>query len=209
MAGDYGVGRIIARPFTGEYPNFERSPKRHDFSINPPGDTMLDALKKAGYDTIAVGKINDIFAGCGISKFIYTHSNAEGMQVLSEAARQEFDGLCFANLVDFDMNYGHRRDIDGYARALSEFDRWLGGFIPSMHESDILIITADHGCDPGFLRTTDHTREYVPVFVCGKVIKPVNLGTRGSFSDIAATIAEWFRLDYKTQGVSFAEEVKG
>jgi phosphopentomutase len=207
MTGEHGVGRIIARPFTGIYPDYTRSPKRHDFSLNPPHDTMLDALKNAGYDTIAIGKINDIFAGCGISRFMYTHSNAEGMQVTTDVSKQEWNGLCFVNLVDFDMNFGHRRDIDGYAKALSEFDVWLGGFLPAMREGDILMITADHGCDPGFMKTTDHTREYIPIFVCGKKIKPVNLGTRSSFSDIAATVAELFMLDYTAPGVSFAREV--
>lgn len=204
LNGENSVGRVIARPFVGEFPNYSRSAKRHDFSVEPPADTMLDALMRSGYDTVSVGKISDIFAGRGVSRSVYTQSNDEGMAVTSGIAEEDFCGLCFVNFVDFDMNFGHRRDIDGYARALSEFDSWLGGFIPGMREDDILLITADHGCDPGFTKTTDHTREYIPIFVYGNKIKPSNLGTRTSFADIAATVAEWFGVDLATAGESFA-----
>jgi len=208
MTGEHAVGRIIARPFEGEYPNYTRTTRRQDFSLAPPRMTILDALREAGYDTIAVGKIKDIFAGRGISEHYPSRSNADGMRIIEGISeRQEWRGLCFANLVDFDSSYGHRRDIDGYARALAEFDRLLGGFLPGMREDDILMITADHGCDPGFTKTTDHTREYVPLIVCGSSIRPVNLGTRGSFADIAATLAWWFGVGLETPGGSFASEV--
>ncbi len=207
LVGEHGVGRVIARPFVGEYPNYTRSPKRHDFSLDPPADTILDVLKREGHDIISVGKISDIFAGRGITESYYTHGNDEGMKLTANISKGDFCGLCFVNLVDFDANYGHRRDIDGYARALSDFDRWLGSFIGLLRGGDILMITADHGCDPGFMKTTDHTREYTPLVVFGSEIKPVNLGARSSFSDIAATLAEWFGVEYATPGVSFAGEV--
>ncbi len=207
LVGEHGVGRVIARPFVGEYPNYTRSPRRHDFSLDPPADTVLDVLKLGGYDVISVGKINDIFAGRGITESYYTQDNEEGMKITADITKRNFRGLCFVNLVDFDSNYGHRRDIDGYARALSDFDRWLGSFIGLLRGGDILMITADHGCDPGFMKTTDHTREYTPLVVFGSEIKPVNLGARSSFSDIAATLAEWFGVEYATPGVSFAGEV--
>ncbi|HOA84921.1 MAG TPA: phosphopentomutase [Bacillota bacterium] len=208
MTGEHAVGRIIARPFIGEYPNYTRTSRRHDFSLAPPRKTIIDALREAGYDTVAVGKINDIFAGRGISEHYPTEGNSDGMRIIRRISeRQDWRGLCFANLVDFDSSYGHRRDIDGYARALAEFDGFLGGFLTGMREDDILIITADHGCDPGFIKTTDHTREYVPLIVFGSSIKPVNLGTRQSFADIAATLAEWFGVGFDTPGVSFAGEV--
>ncbi|MGI6167883.1 MAG: phosphopentomutase [Eubacteriales bacterium] len=208
MTGEHAVGRIIARPFIGEYPNYTRTSRRHDFSLAPPHKTILDALKEAGYDTVAVGKINDIFAGRGISEHYPTEGNADGMRIIRKISeRQSWCGLCFANLVDFDSSYGHRRDIDGYARALAEFDGFLGGFLLGMHEDDILMITADHGCDPGFTKTTDHTREYVPLIIYGSGISPVNLGTRQSFADIAATLAEWFGVGFETPGISFAGEV--
>lgn len=207
LVGEHGVGRVIARPFVGEYPNYTRSPRRHDFSLDPPADTILDVLKLGGYDVISVGKINDIFAGRGITESYYTQDNEEGMKITADITKRNFRGLCFVNLVDFDSNYGHRRDIDGYARALSDFDRWLGSFIGLLRGGDILMITADHGCDPGFMKTTDHTREYTPLVVFGSEIKPVNLGARSSFSDIAATLAEWFGVEYATPGVSFAGEV--
>ncbi|MBQ0126066.1 MAG: phosphopentomutase, partial [Clostridiales bacterium] len=169
--------------------------------------TLLDALKDAGKDVIAVGKISDIFAGRGITRAILTHGNAEGMRVTDDILREDFNGLCFVNLVDFDMSYGHRRDIDGYAKALTEFDGWLGNFLPGMRDDDVLIITADHGCDPAFTKTTDHTREYVPMIAIGKKIKPVNLGIRNTFSDIAATVAQMCGVTLDTQGKSFAEDI--
>ena len=207
LQGKYGVGRVIARPFVGTPGNFTRTANRHDFSLVPPKTTLLDAVKAADMDTIAVGKIKDIFAGRGITEFVYNKSNADGMAHTDSYVNQDFQGLCFVNLVDFDMIYGHRRNIDGYANALTEFDRWLQGFIPKLGEEDAVFITADHGCDPGFTATTDHTREYVPLLVLGKKIKPVNLGTRRSFADIAATVAELLGVSLDTPGKSFAAEI--
>jgi len=208
LRGVHGVGRVIARPFVGDAANgFRRTPNRHDYSLEPPAPTMLDAIRAAGLDTIAVGKIHDIFAGQGTSEHVYNKSNADGMAHTTHYAGQDFQGLCFVNLVDFDMLYGHRRDIDGYANALTEFDTWLGGFLPTLGEEDIVMITADHGCDPAYTATTDHTREYVPLLVLGKRIKPVNLGTRNSFADIAATVTELLGVPYETPGRSFAGEI--
>lgn len=202
LTGKHGVGRVIARPFDGEIGSFFRTANRHDFSIEPPKETIIDALQKSGFDTIAVGKITDIFAGKGISESVFTHSNSEGMKKMLEFAEKDFNGLCFVNLVDFDMVYGHRRDVDGYAKALSEFDAFLPAFEEKMADDDLLIITADHGCDPSF-KGTDHTRECVPLIVYGKKIKSVNLGTRNTFADISATIAELFGIDYETEGRYF------
>lgn len=202
----FPVGRIIARPFEGEYPDFRRTSNRHDFSLKPASATILDALSENNFDTIAVGKINDIFAGCGITEFVRTSGNDDGMIKTDEFSKKDFTGLCFINLVDFDMLYGHRRDSKGYAQALNEFDKWLSSFIRGMKKNDLLIITADHGCDPSF-RGTDHTREYVPLIVYGDMVTPCNLGVRDSFSDIAAFIAEIFGVSYDTQGVSFADKI--
>ncbi len=202
LTGKHGVGRVIARPFEGENGNFRRTANRHDFSIEPPKETILDALQKNGFDTIAVGKITDIFAGKGISESVFTHSNREGMEKMMEFAEKDFRGLCFINLVDFDMVYGHRRDVDGYAKALSQFDAFLPSFTEKMTDDDLLIITADHGCDPAF-KGTDHTRECVPLIVYGKKIKSINLGTRNTFADISATIAKLFGIDFETEGRYF------
>ena len=168
---------------------------------------MLDAIKAAGLSSIAVGKIHDIFAGYGDTEYVYNTSNANGMEHAAHYAAQDFKGLCFVNLVDFDMQYGHRRDIDGYANALTEFDAWLKDFLPTLGEEDLVMITADHGCDPGFTKTTDHTREYVPLVILGKQVKPVNMGTRIGFADIAATVTELLGVEYKTTGKSFAREI--
>ena len=168
---------------------------------------MLDAIKAKGLDAIAVGKIHDIFAGFGDTEYVYNKSNQNGMEHTVHYAAQDFKGLCFVNLVDFDMVYGHRRDVDGYAAALTEFDTWLGDFLPTLGEEDLVIITADHGCDPAYKATTDHTREYVPLLVLGKAVKPGNLGTRKSFADIAATVTELLDVDYNTPGQSFAKEI--
>ncbi len=207
LQGKHGVGRVIARPFVGQPGAFKRTANRHDFSLEPPTKTLLDALKEAGKASIAVGKIYDIFAGIGTTEHVYTQSNADGMSHVDNYVNQSWEGLCFVNLVDFDMQFGHRRNIDGYANALSEFDRWLGAFLPKLQPEDVLIITADHGCDPGYPATTDHTREYVPVLVMGKGIKPVNLGTRKSFADIAATVAELLKVELDTPGESFLKEI--
>lgn len=208
LRGTHGVGRVIARPFVGDPVNgFRRTANRHDYSLEPPAQTMLDAIKAAGLDSIAVGKINDIFAGQGTTEYVYNQSNANGMEHTSYYAARDFHGLCFVNLVDFDMLFGHRRDIGGYANALTEFDAWLGGFLPQLGDDDLVMITADHGCDPAYTATTDHTREYVPLLVLGKRVKPVNLGTRASFADIAATVTELLGVEFKTPGRSFAGEI--
>lgn len=208
LQGKHGVGRVIARPFVGDSVNgFKRTANRHDYSLEPPAKTLLDAVKEAGLASIGVGKIYDIFAGIGTTAHVYNKSNADGMNHAMHYARQDFTGLCFVNLVDFDMVFGHRRDIDGYANALSEFDAWLGGFMEQLGGEDVVMITADHGCDPAYLATTDHTREYVPLLVLGKQVKAVNLGTRKSFADIAATAAEMLCVKLDTPGESFASQI--
>ena len=207
LKGKHGVGRVIARPFVGTSGAYKRTSNRHDFSLEPPAKTLLDAVKEAGLDSIGVGKIHDIFAGIGLTEYVYNKSNADGMNHTTNFAAKDFHGLCFVNLVDFDMLYGHRRDIDGYANALTEFDAWLGGFMENMGDEDIVMITADHGCDPAYQATTDHTREYVPLLILGKGVKPVDLGTRTSFADIAATVAELLGVDYETPGKSCAKEI--
>ncbi len=206
LTGEHGVGRVIARPFIGESGQYVRTANRRDFSLEPPGETLLDALKAAGKDVIAVGKITDVFAGRGITEQIPSHENEEGMEIISGLLGREFDGLCFVNLVDFDMLYGHRNDVEGYAKALTAFDRWLPTAVAGLQEDDLLLLTADHGCDPGDV-STDHTREYTPMLLFGKQIQPVNLGTRQSFSDIAATIADVLGVRYETVGRSFLREV--
>ena len=200
LCGEHSVGRVIARPFEGEHP-FKRTANRHDFSLEPYGQTVLDALVEQEKTVYAIGKIYDIFAGKGVSYKTFTHSNKEGMDFSLDALDHDFEGLCFINLVDFDMLYGHRQDIDGYANAFAEFDRWLPSFVQDMRDDDILIITADHGCDPGD-HHTDHTREYVPCIMYGKNIKPGNLGTRTTYADIAATIADYLEIDYSCPGKS-------
>ncbi|MGO5115144.1 phosphopentomutase [Candidatus Avoscillospira sp. LCP25S3_F1] len=203
LRGKHGVGRVIARPFVGTSGAYRRTANRHDFSLEPPAETILDALRDTGHDTIAVGKIFDIFAGKGITEHVYTSSNRNGMELAMQYAQKDFHGLCFVNLVDFDMLFGHRRDPVGYARALSEFDAWLPGFLKQMGEEDLVILTADHGCDPSYQATTDHTREYVPLLMFGKNAAGKQLGTRSSFTDVAATIAERFGITYATPGESF------
>ena len=205
LTGEHCVGRVIARPFTGKWP-FTRTPGRHDYSAVPPKTTVLDLLKANGFDTIAVGKINDIYAGVGISEAIRTSSNEEGMEVAYSLLDRDFNGLCFVNFVDFDTSYGHRRNTQGYAEAVMKLDGWLAGFIANMREDDILMITADHGCDPTYAGT-DHTRENVPVLVYGKEVKAGNLGARESFSDVAATVADIFEIPYALNGESFKKDL--
>ena len=208
LRGKHGVGRVIARPFVGNAADgFRRTSNRHDFSLEPPKQTMLDAISQAGLDCLAVGKIHDIFAGQGDTEHIFNKSNADGMAHTMDYAKRDFTGLCFVNLVDFDMLYGHRRDVDGYANALTEFDQWLGQFLPTLGKEDLVLITADHGCDPAYTATTDHTREYVPLIALGKQVRPVNLGTRKTYADIAATVTELLGVDYETPGKSFAKEI--
>lgn len=188
--GPYGVGRVIARPFEGEHP-FKRTSRRHDYSLIPPKKTLLDAVKDAGMDVLAVGKINDIFAGQGITEMVRTAGNQEGIERTLEYGKRDFHGLCFTNLVDYDMLYGHRNDVDGYAAALTYFDERLPELVGMLGEEDLLMITADHGCDPS-TPSTDHSREYTPWLIAGPGIKQgVNLGTRKTFADIAATIADY------------------
>ena len=207
LQGEHSVGRVIARPFVGEAGNFSRTPRRHDYSLLPPKTTMLDVLQEAGYATRGVGKIYDIFAGKGISDTVRIQNNVDGMEKTFDIMDEDFKGLCFVNLVDFDMVYGHRNDIDGYAAAATTFDKQLAIMVEKMKDRDILMITADHGCDPGF-PGTDHSREYVPFLVYGKDVKAgVNLKTRDSFADIAATIQDIFEVEQKTAGNSFKAEI--
>ena len=207
LTGKYGVGRVIARPFEGEYPNFVRTPRRHDFSLVPPKTTMLDQLSQAGKQVIAVGKIRDIFAGKGITDSIHTQNNTDGIQTTIQLTKRDFEGLCFVNLVDFDMLYGHRNDVDGYAKALTEFDENLPAIAAGLRDGDILMITADHGCDPS-TPSTDHSREYTPFLLYGKPIRAgVNLGTRPTFSDIGATVLDYFGIPKKIEGNSVLGQV--
>lgn len=208
LKGDYAVGRVIARPFVGTSPeNFVRTSNRHDFSLLPPSKTMLDILKDNGKDVLSVGKIIDIFAGQGITWFIRTVSNADGMVKTAEFQKKDFDGLCFVNLVDFDMKYGHRNDVAGYTNALNEFDIALGDFMKNMREDDVLMLTADHGCDPS-TPSTDHSRECVPLIICGNNVKSGNLGTRKGFTCIAKTILSMFNLKNTFFGEDLAPEIK-
>ena len=203
LQGEHGVGRVIARPFVGpEGGPFTRTARRHDFSILPPATTMLDQLKAAGKDVIAVGKIKDIFAGKGITESVYTSGNAEGIERTLEYLDKDFEGLCFVNLVDYDMLYGHRRDVDGYAEALAYFDKKLPEIMGKMGPEDILMMTADHGCDPAYTATTDHTREYTPFLMYGQQIAPENLGTRKTFADIGATVLQYFGIVPEFEGES-------
>jgi len=206
LQGEHAVGRVIARPFVGEYPNFTRTSNRHDYSLAPPR-TMLDQLIDAGFDVLGVGKIYDIFAGRGITDTVRTKDNADGIERIIERTGRDFEGLCFINLVDFDMVYGHRNDVDGYAKALSYFDSKLPQIIGGLRDDDIMIITADHGCDP-LTPSTDHSREYVPMIAYGKKIrKNNNLGTRETYADIAATILEYFNVQKEVAGTSFLNEI--
>lgn len=205
LTGDFAVGRVIARPFEGNHP-YTRTPRRHDFSLTPPKDTALDILKANGKDVIGVGKIFDIFAGKGLTQSDRKIGNGTDMEITSNYQRGDWNGLCFTNLVDFDMQYGHRRDPEGYTAALNEFDKWLGGFMSEMRSDDVVILTADHGCDPCHIGT-DHTREHIPVLVYGDGINPVNLGTRTCFGDIGASVLEMLSVSGSVDGDSFAAEI--
>lgn len=209
LQGKHGVGRVIARPYIGEYPNYTRTSRRHDFSLDPTGDTMLDALARKGLATIGVGKISDIFAGRSVSCSLgINKDNNDGMEKTLKLMDEDFTGLCFVNLVDFDMQYGHRRNVDGYAAAATAFDKQLGEFMGKMKDDDVLMITADHGCDPG-APGTDHTREYVPLLIYGKNIKAgVNLGTYPTFAMLGATISDMFDCDLKTKGESLLMRIE-
>ncbi|MBC8529462.1 phosphopentomutase [Christensenellaceae bacterium NSJ-44] len=209
LQGPYAVGRVIARPFTGQAPHFTRTPRRHDFSLLPPKDTLLDLLCAAGREVIAVGKIKDIFGGRGVTRALPTAGNAEGIVRTLELTRAPFYGLCFVNLVDFDMLYGHRNDVQGYARALEAFDQALPAIMEGMGQEDILMITADHGCDPS-TPSTDHSREYTPLLAWGPALKGgVDLGTRASFADIAQTVLQALNVKGDSlAGTSFLDEMK-
>ena len=203
LQGEHGVGRVIARPFTGPCGgHFTRTPRRHDYSLLPPGTTMLDQLEAAGKSVISVGKIKDIFAGKGITEAVYTKGNEEGIERTLEYLEKDFEGLCFVNLVDYDMLYGHRNDVDGYARALTYFDERLPEIMDRLREDDILMITADHGCDPGYTVSTDHSREYTPFLMYGKKVISGNLGTRETFADIGATVLAYFGIEPVFSGSS-------
>jgi phosphopentomutase len=188
LKGEHAVGRVIARPFTGEHP-YTRTPRRHDFSLKPTQRTTLDIINEKGLTCYGVGKINDIFAGVGLNGFVRTSGNTDGMKKTAEFAEKDWKGFCFVNLVDFDMLYGHRNNVAGYTAALNEFDEWLGGFMPKMREGDVLMITADHGCDPT-TASTDHSREYVPLLIYGKDIKPKNYGTLDGFDNIGRMVLD-------------------
>lgn len=207
LIDEHAVGRVIARPFNGMSGEYKRTPNRRDFSIKPPRKTVLDYIKDMGMDVCAVGKIEDIYAGSGITKAVHTKNNSDGVDKTLEYIKEDTRGLIFTNLVDYDMLYGHRNDIKGYANALVEFDRRLPEIMDALKDEDVLFITADHGCDPT-TPSTDHSREHIPVLVYGKNIKSgVNLGTRKQYSDIGRTIAELLGIDADIDGVSFAKEI--
>lgn len=202
LQGENGVGRVIARPFTGEAGKFTRTVRRHDFSLEPPKVTMLDQLKEEGYDVLSVGKIIDVFAERGITEYVRTTGNEDGIQKTLAYMEKDFEGLCFTNLVDYDMLYGHRNDVDGYAKALTYFDLQMPKLLQRMRKDDVLMITADHGCDPS-TPSTDHSREYTPLLMVGESIPSgINFGTRKGFCDIAATILKLFDLTPECEGSS-------
>ncbi|QYE97458.1 phosphopentomutase [Paraclostridium sordellii] len=207
MMGENAVARIIARPFVGKPGAFERTSNRRDYSLSPFEDTVLDTIKKSNLDVIGVGKIEDIFNKQGITEAIHTKDNMDGVDQTINYMKKENKGLIFTNLVDFDSKYGHRRDVEGYKKALEEFDARIPEIIDNMKDDDILIINADHGNDPTY-KGTDHTREYIPVLVYGKNInKGYNLGTRKSFADIGATVADILNVDLPKHGESFKSEI--
>ncbi len=192
LVGEHGVGRVIARPFTGKHP-FTRTKNRHDFSLKPTKKTTLDIISENGLTCHGIGKINDIFAGVGLNSYVRTADNVDGMKKTEEFAAQDWNGFCFVNLVDFDMAYGHRNDVDGYTGALNEFDKWLGDFIPQLRDEDVLMVTADHGCDP-VTPSTDHSREYTPLLVYGKNIEPQDMGTIDGFDNIGRMVLEYLGI---------------
>lgn len=207
LKGEHAVGRVIARPFEGKPGSFRRTDRRKDFSLKPVKKTILDFAKEQGFEVRAVGKIEDIFAGQGITRSIHINGNMDGVDRTIEWIKEDFSGILFTNLVDFDMLYGHRNNVEGYARAIEDFDRRIPEITGAMKDEDILIITADHGCDPT-TESTDHSREYVPILIYGKPVKKgLNLQTRDSFSDIAATVAEYLGVEAQVEGVSFLKEI--
>lgn len=205
LKDNHAVGRVIARPFVGEVGNFSRTSNRHDYSLNPIHETMLDKIKNCGLEVKAVGKIFDIFSGQGITDHIHTKNNMDGVDKTLEYIKQDFKGLIFTNLVDFDMKFGHRNDVKGYANALREFDSRIPELIENMNDDDVLIITADHGCDPT-TESTDHSREYIPILIYGKEIKDgINIGTRETFSDLGQTVLDLLNIDKMKNGTSFKD----
>jgi phosphopentomutase len=207
LKGDHAVARVIARPFIGEPGNFTRTANRRDFSLVPPHATLLDNLKNAGLDVIGVGKIEDIFSGQGITEAVHTKDNMDGVDKTLEFMQKDNKGLIFTNLVDFDMKWGHRNNAEAYGKGLEEFDSRLPEIFKAMKDTDILIITADHGCDPT-TPGTDHTREYVPFIAYGKPLKNnVDLGTRKTFSDIGQTVADIFKVEPIKNGESFLNKI--
>jgi phosphopentomutase len=206
LQGEHAVSRVIARPFAGKEGEFYRTSNRKDFSLTPNEDTILDMISRHGQDVIGVGKIYNIFSGRGITRDIHTSSNAEGIEWINKLQGEDFNGLCFVNLVDFDMVYGHRNDIDGYAKALSVFDEALLDILCDMRDGDLYIITADHGCDPK-TPSTDHSREYVPILCFGVNVKPGFIGTRESFADIGATVCEYLGVPGPANGKSFLDKI--
>lgn len=207
LDGPNRVGRVIARPFKGEAGNFRRTENRHDYAVEPPRPMLLDVLADRQIPVLGIGKIHDIYNGRGVSNYVTTKNNANGMAKLNEALGRQPKGLIFANLVDFDMLYGHRKDVEGFARSLEEFDILLGAMLPSLGRSDLLLITADHGCDPDPINpTTDHSREYVPILAYSpKILRGVNLGVRSTLSDMGQTVADNFGASIP-HGVSFLSE---
>lgn len=208
LVGDNLIGRVIARPFIGEVGNFKRTSNRKDYAIDPPGKTMLNYLKENNKDVISIGKIYDIFNGSGLTEKVKTKNNLDGINKTIEFMKKDFNGLLFTNLVDFDMMYGHRNDVDGYANAISEFDSKIPEILENLNDDDILILTADHGCDPT-TKGTDHTREQIPLIVYGKKANVCDLGTRESFSDIGKTILDLFNIENDLHGVSFKNNILG
>ncbi len=208
LCGEYAVGRVIARPFVGQYPDYVRTSNRHDYALEAPVKTLCDLVCENSMQVIGIGKIGDIFAHRGITEEIHTESNIDGILKTEARLDEDFTGLCFVNLVDFDSKYGHRRNVEGYVAAVNELDHHLEAMVSRLRDGDVLIVTADHGCDPAF-RGTDHTREYVPVLIYGKDIKAVNIGTRDSFADLGKTIAELLCIDSAgIAGKSFAQLIK-
>ncbi|MBR2384891.1 MAG: phosphopentomutase [Clostridia bacterium] len=207
LVGKHGVGRVIARPFVGDLKNgFKRTANRKDFSIEPPKLTLLDYMSGSGLDVFGVGKISDIFGGRGLTESFKTKSNTDGINTVKRLIGRDFNGICFINLVDFDMVYGHRNDVLGYTEALNYFDSELGEILNSLSSSDVLIITADHGCDPS-TPSTDHSRESVPLLIYGQSIKRVNLGVKQSFADLAKTVADMFNIDNSLDGRTFKKDI--
>ena len=207
VARGMGVARVIARPFAGAPGSFKRTANRHDYALEPTGETLLDLLTRKGVPVISIGKVNDLFAGRGITRATHTASDAEGMQVLTGTLRDASDGFVFVNLVDFDTVYGHRNDVPGYAANLERFDEALARLLPTLRDSDLLVVTADHGNDPS-TPSTDHSREYVPVMLTGGRVKAgSNIGTRGSFADLGQTLAANFGIGPLAHGTSFLEDI--